>query len=266
MKKTALAVISILFIAFPAFSQKGIKGLVNAEKEFAAFTATHTIRDGFLNYMDSAGLVFRQGAEVKAQEFYQKQKRGPGILSWGPAFAVVSASGDLGATTGPYEFRAKSALDTPVGKGSFSSVWKLNANGEWKNLADLGTSYNSVYPAITTVKEIVLPGGKETAVSYNDILALDAKFNSAIQEKDHTSLTSYLANDSWLNTDGQLPASGAATVINALENAPEAIQLSSRAGELSRAKDLAYVYGSVLNGTKKKITCVSGSGAINNGK
>ncbi|MCW3087544.1 MAG: hypothetical protein JWQ78_930, partial [Sediminibacterium sp.] len=38
--------------------------MVNAEKKFAAFTVAHTIREGFLKYMDSAGLVFRQGNEL----------------------------------------------------------------------------------------------------------------------------------------------------------------------------------------------------------
>ena len=167
-------------LAFFAYAQKGIKGLVNAENQFAFFTASHTVKEGFLNYMDSTGVIFRQGNEMNAWEAYQKQKAGQGILSWEPAFAVISASGDLGTTTGPYEFRPK-AGDTVVGRGIYTSIWHFNQRGEWKNLVDLGVSYSMAYPFIQQVKEISLPKIKSPGPGYEEVLLLDKKFNTAIQ-------------------------------------------------------------------------------------
>jgi hypothetical protein len=91
-----------LLVCATGFSQGNIKGLVNAEKAFASFTETHTIRDGFLKYLDSNGIIFRQGVAVNGIESFQKQKPGPAILSWEPSFAVISAWGDLGITTGTF--------------------------------------------------------------------------------------------------------------------------------------------------------------------
>ena len=81
-KRSILLTGTFLVLAFFAYAQKGIKGLVNAENQFAFFTASHTVKEGFLNYMDSTGVIFRQGNEMNAREAYQKQKAGPGILSW----------------------------------------------------------------------------------------------------------------------------------------------------------------------------------------
>jgi hypothetical protein len=94
-------VVILLGVLSNAYSQKNIKGLINAEKQFAWFTASHTVKEGFMNYMDSAGIIFKNGAGVNALDNYRKQNAGPGILNWEPAFAVISASGDMGATTGP---------------------------------------------------------------------------------------------------------------------------------------------------------------------
>jgi hypothetical protein len=250
--KSSMIVVAFLLMMPAAFAQKGIKGLVNAEKQFAAFTATHTIKEGFLNYMDSAGVIFRQGNETNAWESYRKQKPGPGILTWEPAFAVLSASGDMGITTGPYEFRTGTLQDTPVGRGSFSSIWHINRNGEWKNLADLGTSYRSAYPAIKEVKELALNRMDAQDASFDDILLIDKKFNTFIQEKNDAALQSYLAAEAWFNIDGQLPIIGRQASGDALKNIPPGLLFNSKAGALSSSKDLAYVYGTVIYGDKKE--------------
>lgn len=119
-KRSILLTGTFLILSIFAFAQKGIIGLVNAETQFALFTASYTVKEGFLIYMDSAGVIFRQGNEMNAWEAYQKQKAGRGMLSWEPAFAVISASGDLGATTGPYEFRPETGNGYTANNRSFT--------------------------------------------------------------------------------------------------------------------------------------------------
>jgi hypothetical protein len=254
MKKPALSFLIVAFLlSAPAFSQKGIKGLIDAEKAFASFTAAHSIKEGFLQYMDSGGIIFRQGKPVSALEFYQQQKSGPVVLSWEPAFAVISASGDFGITTGSYEIRATSLQDTVIGRGSFSSVWQINKQGAWKNLADLGVSYKTGLPAVKQVQEIVLPAGISTGgIAFEEVFALDKKFNVALKEKNSGALLSYLPADSWLNMEGEKPINGDKMIANILLHIPETVSLNSEAGNISVADDMAYVYGSVVNGTKKE--------------
>ncbi len=254
MKKQALSfLIAAILLANSAFPQKGIKGLIDAEKAFAAFTSTHTIKEGFLQYMDSAGIIFRQGKPTPALDFYQQQKAGTAILTWEPAFAVVSASGDFGITTGPYEVRATSLQDTVIARGSFSSVWQINKQGAWKNLADLGVSYKTILPAVKQVQEIVLPPAASTGgVAFEEVLALDKKFNAALKEKNSGALLMYTPLDSWLNMEGEKPINGDKMIGNVLMHIPETVSLESIGGNISVTDDMAYVYGSVINGTKKE--------------
>jgi hypothetical protein len=245
-----LPIFFLVLIAQTAVAQKGIKGLINAEKQFAWFTASHTVKEGFLNYMDSAGVIFKQGTEVNALENYRRQPASAGILSWEPGFAVISASGDMGATTGPYEFRLKTPQDTPVGRGSFCSVWRINRLGEWKNMADLGTSSKNVPPPVQQVKEIVLQKTKPTEAGLDELMALDKKFNTAIQEKNIGAWMPFISTESWLNIDGQLPATGMLRIAESLQKLPANMVLGCKSGEISSAKDFAYIYGNVVNGTK----------------
>jgi hypothetical protein len=233
-----------------AYSQRNIKGLINAEKQFAWFTASHTVKEGFMNYMDSAGIIFKNGAGVNALDNYRKQNAGPGILNWEPAFAVISASGDMGATTGPYEFRAKTIQDTPVGRGTFFSVWHINSAGEWKNMADFGSSYKMQAPMVQKVKEITLDKSKAVDQDREGLMQLDKKFNTALQDRNIGGWMPYTSTDSWLNTDGQLPAAGMLQIADVLQKLPAGLQINTTAAELSPAQDLGYTYGTVVNGSK----------------
>jgi hypothetical protein len=233
-----------------SYSQRNIKGLINAEKQFAWFTASHTVKEGFMTYMDSAGIIFKNGAGANALDNYRKQNAGPGILNWEPAFAVISASGDMGATTGPYEFRAKTIQDTPVGRGTFFSVWRINNSGEWKNMADFGTSYKMQSTMVQKVKEITLDKSKAVEQDKEGLMQLDKKFNTALQDRNIGGWMPYTSTDSWLNTDGQLPAAGMLQIADVLQKLPAGLQINTTAVELSSAHDLGYTYGTVVNGSK----------------
>jgi len=252
MSKQFISVFVVLFmLSSAAFTQKSIKGLVNAEKSFASFTDAHSIRDGFLQFMDSAGIVFRDGAAVNALDAFQKQKPGPGKLSWWPTFAVISASGDLGFTSGPFEFRAGSIDDTVSDRGSFSSVWHTTVNGTWKNMLDLGISYNHKYAGGNEIQETIL-SPKTTNNQFEDVLAVDRKFNTDLHAKNSDLVMASISADCWLNIDGELPVKGIKPINAALMKLPETVILGSLSGNISAAGDLAYVYGTVIIGDKKE--------------
>jgi len=240
-----------IFLSLPAFSQKNSKGLINAEKAFAAFTLAHTIKEGFLQYMDSAGLVFRQGVPTNALEAFNQQKAGPGVLIWAPDFAAISASGDMGVTAGPYAFREKSLQDTPVNKGTFSSIWHINKKGEWKNLADLGISNHEEDTPVKRVEEISLKNTEIITFSFENILLLDHKLNDAIRLRDKESWQPYLSAESRLNTEGHAMCKGVVPITSALLAFPKEMVLESLNGGIASSRDFAYTYGTVSLGDKK---------------
>jgi hypothetical protein len=253
MRKTQLIFLIVigLLSGLPAFSQKTIKGLINAEKAFAAYTLAHTIKEGFLNYMDSNGVVFRQGNAVNALAAFRQQKAGPGVLTWGPSFAAISASGDMGVTAGPYEFREKSSKDTPLNKGSFSSIWHINQKGEWKNLADLGVTYNTVSVPVKSVEQLLLQKGEIITFNFQDVLLNDHKLNEAIQQRDKEAWKPYLAAESLLHVEGHTLYKGVEQINTGLKTIPTGLILQSLNGGMASSRDFAYTYGTVLVGEKK---------------
>ena len=62
-------------------------------------------------------------------------------LIWTPVGADSSASGDLGYTYGNYEFHSKDKDGKPsVEYGKYTSIWKLQQDGSWKVVLDMGNA------------------------------------------------------------------------------------------------------------------------------
>ena len=62
-------------------------------------------------------------------------------LIWTPVGADISASGDLGYTYGNYEFHSKDKDGKPsVEYGKYVSIWKLQKDGTWKVVLDMGNA------------------------------------------------------------------------------------------------------------------------------
>jgi ketosteroid isomerase-like protein len=62
-------------------------------------------------------------------------------LSWTPVGADISASGDLGYTYGTFEFRSKDKDGKLIVEyGKYTSIWKLQHDGTWKVVLDMGNA------------------------------------------------------------------------------------------------------------------------------
>jgi ketosteroid isomerase-like protein len=62
-------------------------------------------------------------------------------LLWTPIGADISSSGDLGYTYGTFEFHSKDKDGKPVvDHGKYTSIWKKQADGNWKVVLDMGNA------------------------------------------------------------------------------------------------------------------------------
>ena len=60
-------------------------------------------------------------------------------LKWDPVYADVAASGDLGYTIGKWTRVVKDSTGAPVtARGTYLTVWRKQADGRWKVVADTG--------------------------------------------------------------------------------------------------------------------------------
>jgi len=70
-------------------------------------------------------------------------------LSWHANKVGVARSGELGYTSGTYDFSMKDASGKTISdKGKYLTVWKKQADGTWKVLSDM---FNSDLPPTPTV-------------------------------------------------------------------------------------------------------------------
>lgn len=101
----------------------------NAKIAFVAFAAPTAVAVGGPDYgPDAIGAAFGDGSGA--------------VLSWGPVGGAISGSGDLGYTIGYAKTQFLNPDGTPAG-ASFSkyvTIWQRQPNGQWKYVADGGTS------------------------------------------------------------------------------------------------------------------------------
>jgi ketosteroid isomerase-like protein len=119
--------------------REALRSLVAAEREFCKAAVARGIRDAFIANLADDSTLFRPHA-VAGKQWMMAQPARPGLLTWEPMFADVSRAGDLGYTTGPWEFRLNGPGDKEVAHGNYVTIWKKQADAAWKAVVDFGIS------------------------------------------------------------------------------------------------------------------------------
>lgn len=208
------------------FAQKPIDELINTEKSFAATSKEQTTKIAFLSFLDSSCVGFRNGESINLFEEYSKRKEDSSKLTWAPEFAVISSSGDMGVTTGPWEYRQKSLNDTPVAHGHFTTIWKKKSNGKWKAIFDMGIGYNQKFNNSNNVERLVLTKPGTNDKSEIPIVNVDLNFSDAFEIDKNYATNKVIANNSWFSVDGFPPAKGASAIRLLLSNYTDSIKFS----------------------------------------
>lgn len=126
--------------------------VVEAEHAFAQYSIEHGMKEAFLRFAAPDGVIFRRGPVNAIEAWTQVTPAPAGLLTWWPAYADVSRAGDLGYTTGPYEFREKPSDARPAGTGHYFTVWRRQPDGSWKFVLDLGIRHAAPAAPETTLQ------------------------------------------------------------------------------------------------------------------
>jgi ketosteroid isomerase-like protein len=233
--------------------------LVQNEYAFARDVAAHGIRDGFLMHLDKQSVTFAP-RPVNAYDFYTQRKPGSSKLSWYPAFALVSASGDFGVDTGPWtadwiqDGKAQSA------HGEWLSVWARDKSGAWRALFDGGVSH----PAPTTAAQALdentpvmqLPASKDPVPStdevQSDVERQETLFSNDAVNGLKATYGSVAAEDIRLLLEGAYPLVGRDMVLKAMPETPAGLQWVPMGNSVAKSGDLGYVYGMTYKSTDEK--------------
>lgn len=173
MKKQRIAFFLFCLLALGVFhvmtsQENPLASLVKAELAFSKLSETKGIREAFLTCLADDALVFRPGP-VEGKKFYSEQKDVSGYLTWKPAFADISLAGDLGYTTGPYEFRKSKEDKGPASYGHYVSIWRREKDGAWRVVIDVGVGH----PPLKTVPPVFATSREPKGIPQKPIPAAD---------------------------------------------------------------------------------------------
>lgn len=242
-----LVVISFLLFGFQLMAQKNIDGLINAEKSFAAYSVAHGAKNAFLKFLDSNGIVFDRGKARNGIEVWQKRQDGPFVLNWTPQFAEIAHSNDFGYTTGPWMLRA-AGNDSITGRGRFTTVWHIDANGEWKFLVDLGVGNLPavLQSGINKIEAKKITGNATTT----ELLKAEQKFIGTYKINKGEAYKTYLSKHSILNRNGLQPTTKNEGQTDMIKTTPSDVEFTITGSEISPSGDLAFIYGNTLHNNK----------------
>jgi ketosteroid isomerase-like protein len=125
--------------------------VVDAERAFAALSAKDGLHAAFVATFADDGVIF-DPTPTNGRKAHEGKPRSKGNLAWGPAWVAVASSGELGFSTGPWEYRVPGEGAPPPGTGWFFTAWRKPPDGVWKVEADLGVSCPLTWAAPTSVE------------------------------------------------------------------------------------------------------------------
>jgi ketosteroid isomerase-like protein len=213
-----------------------LRSLVAAERAFSRHSVAHGIKPAFLEFLGEDGIIFTPLA-TNGPKWYREQPEppAPASLSWRPVFADISASGDFGYTTGPYEIRFERDGKTVTSYGHYVTVWRKTSDDRWKVAIDKGIRH----PDPSTEKdEVRYPTGPPEPPSVGrleDVLELDRTYAGP---KVFEEIASGRVR---LYRDDSFPMLGKEDATRALETGSWTVVPDG--GAVAASGDLAYTYG-----------------------
>jgi ketosteroid isomerase-like protein len=221
--------------------------LVEAERSFALAAATVGTRAAFLEYLTDKALIFRPHP-VNAHVWYAENTEDSGLLSWGPAYAEVSSSGDMGYTTGPWEFRRNAADAEAASYGHYVSIWGKQADGSWRVLLDIGNTYDRPVKRSSKVETRIGSGGGEVDQSKEREILLATERVFADESEKGTLIGAYMAyttDDVRYYRVGAPPVKGQTPTRNALKGIHGIMTWTASGAGVAVSGDLGYTYGTM---------------------
>jgi ketosteroid isomerase-like protein len=230
--------------------ENALRSLVDAEKNFAQMSVEKSIRDAFLANLANEGIVFDPGP-VNGKQLYLKRSASDAQLTWQPIFADVARAGDMGYTTGPWEYKKNKGDEKPSAYGQFVSVWKKQPDGKWKVVLDGGIDHpapvNKQPPVEIVPNELASKVEIDLKTARRAFAAAEKEFDAASDADAGAALIDAAAPNIRVFRNGRFPAVGrdAAQLMIGYDHGK--LKVKGAGGGISRSGDLAYSYGEYTN-------------------
>ena len=224
--------------------------MVDTERAFSRMSEQKGTRDAFSSFIADDGILFRPRAvfgKKWMQEHPLPTSTTRSLLVWQPILAGMSRAGDLGYTTGPWQYKNDIKDAKPSAFGNFMTEWKKQANGKWRFAVDLGIS--NPEPK-TPARLLLVPPTRENfrgvdiAKARADLMTAEQEFSKASSQ--HGAVEAFLlyaANDVRVFRDQKQPLIGKKSSVAALTPLSIEWTWTPASADVSSSADLGYSYG-----------------------
>lgn len=142
--KTTFLLVCIFLLLFSCSEKKPVPNpqvLMDADRAFSDYSVQHGLQAAFIEFAhDSVVLLKDNQMPIEGKQNLIKSYEGRNdsnlVLTWNPAKAMIAESGEMGYTYGFWTL----AVQKDTTKGTYLTIWKKNANGQWKYIADTGNN------------------------------------------------------------------------------------------------------------------------------
>ena len=251
--KTVLA--SIALLAGPAHAADAElppaqRELFEAERAFVRAAAEQGFRDSFYAYFADDGIAFNPHPfRVRVSLANQPSTPPPMGADWAPVYGDISAAGDLGWNTGPLVFAGRDGQ--PDRHGMFFSVWRRQADGQFKVVLDIGSDTPSAVvpldePPHSSWRAGASPApGVDTAAATAGLLAVEHAFLAmSSREGLGRAYDSRLSDDARVHRPGAMPVTGRVALGEWASAQASKYRGEALFVEVAKSGDLGYTWGS----------------------
>ena len=255
MKNLLSILVLIVLVSFGCIqktnSDNELSLLIESERSFSKASAEQGIRDAFLSYLADDAIIFRPNP-IAAKPYYLKRETTPGLLSWEPEYADISLAGDLGYTTGPYEFRKdKNSKDADM-YGHYVSVWKKQQDGNWRVVIDCGIVHPKPETPFILDESSTKKRRSSTRILTKDELLSEQQKLAKTDIAFLTSISDLELARAFLDYGDEqaryyrmntFPIIGKENIMSSMNSQPGHTSGTSIAAEIAVSGDLGYTYG-----------------------
>ena len=233
-------------------AEAALDSLVAGERAFAALSVAKGMKEAFLTYLSTDAVIFQPRA-VNGRTVWEARPASAATLKWEPSFAAVSSAGDLGYTTGPWEYRpAADSAGTPSPPesylhGQFNSIWRKQKGVGWRVVADIGVTHprptrggigSGEFTPGPTLKLRTMKTGHTDLPREDQALSKSMRSGGARE-----ALAAHAAPDLRLNTEGRYPAVGLESSQARLDSLGGFFEFRTEGWGIARSGDLGFTYG-----------------------
>lgn len=222
-----------------------------AERNFARESVMIGRNAAFVKNFAEVSVLFTDKWIVNAKHFWKNMKNAPVVLKWEPEYMDIADSRDFGISTGPWEAQEYRPNTPVLSTGYFLTVWKKEANGQWRVILDAGSETpaklnpdHAISFPLGADKPFVNPAVVSIEKSTREMLDQEKSFLMEWKKNhDQSVYLSFMEPAARVQRKGYLPTINTDSIKVWIDQTDKNLNWNSTGAGAASSGDMGYTYG-----------------------